>query len=293
MPIVRLCFGCVFLLSSCLFSLQERADFLVFKDPSGLSLLDKYQERLSKKAMAAFVPLCPLRIIDTAVLLSDQITPALKFGFKGEIFFLLKDGKSGFVGDKGATNWKSFKGCPMTGDTVEIVKDKVISFSREFPPAGGKEFLRKGETVVRLFQVRNQYGILKQVPGARYGFSGPMPAGAWLAIKKTEVRVDVSIDAGEYHKIAERLAAANASYRAFFNRFNQITGEARSTPSWSWEKSAGEVRCVLNGPAANGEALKASTQYIARDLENIFIGKPVDVSLTDNRIFVRPRGAGK
>ena len=275
--------------SALLLFAEERADFLVFKDPSGLNILDKYQEPLSKTGKAVLPPYGLLQIIDTAALLGDQITAAVKFSFAGNIYFVMKDGKGGFTGDKGKENRKLLKGCLLLDDTVEILKDKAVAFSQEDPLSGRREFLSKGEAVVRLFQYRNQYGVMLKGAKPRYGFCGPMPAGAWRKIKKAEIKAIASIAQGEFDRIVERLSSANESYRAIFGYFNKQTGDEKSIPAWAWERSTGEVRCVLKGPRFYPEELKGSTQYIVRDLENIFIGKAVAVTAQDDEILISPR----
>ncbi|MFH0920674.1 MAG: hypothetical protein V1913_09950 [Fibrobacterota bacterium] len=268
---------------------SERADFFVVTDPNGLSLFDATKSPLAAADKAHFLPGSPLQVIDAEATLGSELDSALKFSLDGTIYYLAKAGKDAYVGSKSKNNFKAYKNCPLLNDTIRVTRACLTITA----PAVGKVALTQNDILVRIFSAAGQTYVKRTGPSPCYGLC-MLPANAFEPVKTVStVPAQATVTAGELQSIMERLRAANESYRAFFSHFSRLTGQDRSIPAWAWEQQEGRVRCTLKGPRAYAEQLKESTQYIVRDLENIFIGKTVDVLLQGGKITISPRAAGK
>jgi hypothetical protein len=86
-----------------------------------------------------------------------------------------------------------------------------------------------------------------------------------------------------------RIAAANETYRQYFERFNQSTGEAKSAPLWRQAADGAEMRWTLAGPRQYAEQLSGSTRWLVQDLEGILVGTGYTAACENGEIAVRRR----
>lgn len=268
------------------------ADFLILEKPQKCTILDQYQQPVPEAGRGAFVPGTPLQIISADDLLGDQVTHALQGAFDGKTWYLQKDDAGNLsAGADAKEKPRVFKGCEIGLDTVEIVRDNSVAFS-EFTPGSGRVYLKKQETVVRIFRNRDQWYIRRQSGHTvRYGWSAfSSSGGTWRRVVAASAPADTGISDYLQNRIIERFRTANDTYRQYFGHFNTVTGNEKTLPVWKWEPAqAKSIHFFLNAPYRTGSQLDESTRYLVRDIENMLIGKQYDVVCEKGDIVVRPR----
>lgn len=263
---------------------RGRADFLIVANPSNLSLFDQSKQSLSLADKAAFLPGAPFQIIDVSANLGSELDYALKFSYNNTVYYASTDDKGALSGVSKA-DCRLIKNAALLNDTVRISKANRATLAGP----SGKTPLTPDDILVRLFSSNNQAYVKLMGKKSLFGFCA-LPNDAFAPVKSAPVNVTTSVILpNEWNSITERLTNANQTYQAFFGHFNKVTGQEKSVPSWSWQQRDGRVSCRMNGPRLTLEELKESTEYIVRDIENIFIGKNMSVRYQDNEITVEPR----
>jgi hypothetical protein len=268
---------------------QKTADFLVLEQPERFTILNQYQQPLSDKERAALAPGFPLQIINAEETLGDQITRAVQGSFDNRTWFLQKDDSGNLLGGSENNGVRTYKGCTVAYDTVDIVKDNSIRFSEKAASGSGTQFLKKGENIKRIFQYRGQWYVRRAGRAAAFGWSSFSDAPAWRRIKAVAV-ADTGISDFLQQRIIERFRTANNTYRKYFSHFNKITGKEKTIPQWQWDLGqALIIHCYLNAPYRTGSQLEESTRYLVRDLENMLIGKQYEVVCEKGDITLKPK----
>jgi hypothetical protein len=278
----------VLVFSSFSFS-QKTADFLVLEQPARFTILNQYQQPLSARERAALVPGTPLQIINPEETLGDQITRALQGSFDNRTWFLQKDDSGNLLGGSENNGVRTYKGCSLAYDTVDILKDKAVRFSEKIASGSGPQFLKKGESVIRIFQYRDQWYVRRGQGAGSFGWSSFFDPSAWHRAVAAAV-ADTGISNYLQDRIIERFRNANTTYRRYFSHFNTITGREKAVPQWQWDfTQAGTIHFFLNAPYRTGSQLDESTRYLVRDLENMLIGKQYDVACEKGDITLKPK----
>jgi len=269
---------------------QEKADFLLLARPAALSILNQYELKLPAAEKAGLPAGAPFRVIREQGTLGDQATPAREVRWQNRVYFLELD-EAGKLKGEAAAGMQVYKGCPVAGDTIRVEKNGILRLAD--PAAGGSRPgrgapLAKGEILIRQFKHRDQYYVLKPGPRPQYGWVNLAKTAAWTAVKKAApVAVAASIPAAVQNQIIQRLQAANQAYRKFFAYFDQLNQEQKSPPRWTWQAGKDRITCRLNGPS--GPQLAASTPVLARNLENLLIGRPFRVTSAAGEITIEPK----
>jgi hypothetical protein len=282
----------VFLFTVTISFSQNTADFLILSSPRDYTILNQYQQRLTKEDEKLFVPLVPLKIENDEEVLGDQITKALRVGFGGRTWFIQKDESGNLLGDRGKQFRQIFKKCAIINDTVLILADRTISFSKKNPPSGENDYLKKGEYVARLFSYGGQCYIRRSAAKVQYGWGRFGAGSGWKRVEQVVEKQEGMTDA-LVEKITERFKNANKTYAEYFAYFDSLTGQEKTVPVWRCEAKGNEVHCELNAPYKNTGQLDESTRYLVRDVENMLIGKKYDVVNEKGDVIVRPRVAGE
>ncbi|MBN1130076.1 MAG: hypothetical protein JXA71_13880 [Chitinispirillaceae bacterium] len=273
-------------------SAQARADFYLVTDPSVYTIYDQYQQQLPADAQRRFLPGSPFRIIEKDVVLGDQISRALKFGFGREVFYLIREDKDIFAGEKNRSNRKLLTGCEPFGDTVELLTDgtRVVAASGKTIAAG------KGERLQRIFRNQGRYYVLTLDGQEKiFGWSALEPKSSWKIsgnAKTTVMGSDTLIPDDLKKRVVRRIEQANESYKAVFSHFSSHTRDEKTVPRWRFEHTAGTLRCTLAGPYRNTGEIAHSTRYLQRDIETMLLGTGFWLTYEDGT-FLISREAGE
>jgi hypothetical protein len=267
---------------------QSTSDFLIAPRPSVYTILNQYQQAIGAEEQKEFVPYVPFQVVNQDEVLGDQITKALKFTFNNKVYFLQKDDEGHLVGERDKSGHELLKKCTLMDDTMEVLKDKTVPFFGRNMPSGLSAYLKKGESVVRIFKYNDRFYVKRNDKTPVYGW---VPGYVQNALRRCAAMPAASADMSGYvhDRIIERFASANATYRRYFNHFNSLTDRQKALPVWRCETKGNEIRCVLNNPYQTGDQLRESTQYIVRDIENMLLGKPFLVLSEQGSITVRPK----
>ena len=285
-------YSTIILLSSFAVSFsQTTADVLILSRPQDYTIFNQYQQPLSESERSLFVANVPLQIVKENEIMGDQITHALRFVFEGKTWFVERDESGNFAGDKGKQFRQVLKKCLIISDTVQIMAEGAVSFSEKFPP-GAKGWLRKGETVQRLFSYGGFFYVKRPAEKPPYGWSRFGVKTGWKRIEQG-IEKPQELTTLLMEQIMDRFKAANRTYEEYFSHFDKLTGQEKTIPRWRCEAKGDEVHCSLNAPYDGTSQLDESTQYLVRDLENMLIGKQYEVLFDKGGIFIKPRSQGR
>jgi hypothetical protein len=253
-------------------SAQTRADFLVVTNPLVYTIYNQYQQPLSAEEQRRFLPGSPFRIIEKDVVLGDQISRALKFGFGKDVFYLVREDNDLFSGEKNRSNRKLVQGCELLGDTVEL----LTKGTRIAAPSGKMVAAGKGDRLLRVFRSSGRYYVLT-IDGQdkRYGWSALEPKTSWKfggSGKTMSTAGDTLLPAAIKERVVRRIEQANESYREVFSHFNGLTHDEKSIPRWQYTQAPAGMTCTLIGPYRSTGEIANSTRYLKRDIETILLG---------------------
>jgi hypothetical protein len=276
----------LFLIVTALFA-ENSADFMIAALPKAFIVLDHYEQPLSGAKKARLIAYSPFLIINEEGMLGDQITPALQFSLHGQTFFLLRDEEGNFAGDKTGQAHKIYKNCTQLNDTVQVVRDRAVLLSEQYPAAGSRVFLKKRDRLLRVFKYRNSYYVLRTGESPRYGWCSVSARHAWRVLKEKKDTVSVLFSPMLKERILDRVASANTAYEKYFNYFNQKSSNPKTVPEWQCASNDTAISCVLDSKDIAPAMLKESTRYLVSDLENLLIGKPFLVAYKAGEIIIQ------
>ena len=266
---------------------QKHADVLILADPLNYSILNRYEQPLSEREQASFLPYSPLQIKEKETVLGDEITPALTFLFNGSSWYLLKDDQRSFMVHKtGKEGYKILKNCRIIGDTIRITQSEKVKLAAGYPGQRPGRSLEQDEILIRLFKSGNRY-CLKQTAGkGRYGWSTLSNRSAWQRVKARKRQQSKTLDSRILDMLSRRMETADLMYKKYYAAFNNINRSDKTAPSWKFRNIENGIRYTLSGSTSSGRQLEKSTQYLVRDLENILIGKPFSVNHAEGEITI-------
>jgi hypothetical protein len=275
------------LLAAAVISPAEVADFVLLESPQSFTLYNEFEQPITASEKAGFLPFSPMQIIRHDARLGDQITQAMQCTYRQKTYYLIKDEQGAVIGDKGRL--QLLKGCTLAGDTMEIMKNGASAFFEKSPLSpSSRTTLSKGTRLIVLFRYKNSHYSLQTTPVERFGWVMAGPRDAWKRVKQT-APPDAAVTEDLCARLSERVKAANARYKVFFDRFNASTGRQKSVPEWSEIKNGMECSWSLSEPFGHTGELDASTAYLVEDLRDILIGKPFSVRYENGRIALSPK----
>jgi len=265
---------------------EEYADFLITGNLGDCSILNKYEQPVTDAEKAQFTPFSPLQVVDRYDTLGDGISVALKFLFMKKVFFFpLDEAGNPLCGTKKPVV-QTFSKCQLAGDTIRIVRDNAVFLSEKYPPAGRGLPLKKNDMVYRVFRYNAYYYVLT---GARYGWCQAPDGSAWKKDEAPRKKEDPRVKADLLSRIAAKVEAVNETYVEYFDFFNSVTQQEKSTPRWVINLEEDRMHCFLATPYKNSDQLQESTRYLVKEIENMLLGKPFVVSGENGEIYVKPK----
>ncbi|MGD9900123.1 MAG: hypothetical protein AB7T22_13450, partial [Calditrichaceae bacterium] len=262
-----------------------KADFFVCENPRALIIKNRFQQNLSESELNSLSPFAPWRIIQENSLLSDQFTEAMKVSFKNQIYYILKNETGGIIytGDVGKAD--IYRNCLMVQDTIEITRDRLISFSNQYSGDGFNRYLSGGERISRLFKYRSAY--FSEVITARpeFGWIRLPGESGWRPFSNPQSVSNSIIPEPLRERIVAKFAQVNTTYNDYFTYFNKKRNRDKAIPRWVVVISNENISAELN-PAEYTAPLSVSTKYLLNDLENILLGTGFGVSFDGGKVEV-------
>lgn len=258
-------------------STAEQFDFFIIDNPSGLSILNQYEQPLTDAEKRELPARFPLQITDSKSILGDQITEAIRCLNNGNTFFLLRNDNGNFKGSN-KLSYNRISGCTPLGDTVTLTEDVFIT-----PTLTSSHGIKlvKGSTVLRVFQ-KSPYVFLFSIGQNRqYGWCSRL--NIYKKTEKSQVKTAEFNTTDVLPAVKKRLEAANTSYRNIFSFFNDLTKQEKNIPFWEvTDNGKDSFKCTLRGSRQTIAQMESSTKYVVQDIEQMLLGKPFRVNFTDN-----------
>jgi hypothetical protein len=268
------------------------SDIALLESPQSFTIFNEFEQPLSEPEKSGLPPFCPFTVVQADMRLGDQITRAMQCRYRQKNYYLLKDEKGALIGDK--TKLHLLKGCAATEDTVEIVKGGVIAITGKSPLSAVSRFtLSKGARIITVFRYASSYYARQTATDEGYCWVPASARDSWKRIKQAVATIDTSINEALAAQLARRIAAANDSYRKFFDRLSAAAGQGKTVPKWTEEAGGAGRSWRLSEPYSHTGELDASTGYIIKGMQEILIGKPFLVRYEKGLISVVRTGAGR
>jgi hypothetical protein len=268
---------------------QQKADYFIIADPADYNIANQYQQTMSAAEKRDRLADAPLRVENPDRMSGDQISHVAECVYNGEHYFLLKDDDGKFIGET-KDGRRVFKNCAVVEDTVVIRTGgaiKIVSSS------GKVRVPDRGAEIIRFFKSGTRYYVRAAGEKNVFGWSTMLPESAWRKTVKAAVEkpsgADTTLPEMYRKRVEEKIAAANGSYKAFFDHFNARTGDQKAAPFWRCETSGGGMRCEISGQWKKGDRLSESTEALAQELENVLLGSDFGVRYSDGVMEIRKR----
>jgi hypothetical protein len=283
----RLFLTCLIGFVFCSIVSAKSADFIVLLSPQALTIFNQYEQPLSATEKSQLSPSVPIQIIQNDVRLGDQITRAMQCAFEQKTVYVLKDEQGEIINGKG--NIQILKACMLIEDTVEIVRDGAVLFSRQFPISPSSSALKKSEALVVFFRFGNSFAVRldRDRPAERYGWCPASSQSAWRKNKTVSV-VDTVIAPLVRDELNARIEKANELYKKFFDEFNRASGLQKSVPAWRTVNGAG-LGWTLNAPYDHTGELNESTVRLVEEMRDVLIGKPFSAVYENGELTVKSK----
>ncbi|OGS35597.1 MAG: hypothetical protein A2293_01755 [Elusimicrobia bacterium RIFOXYB2_FULL_49_7] len=270
----------------CTINLLFADDYLILRRPVAAYLFDTYESALSAAEKKALPKNLPLKRIETDGTLGDQITRVDKFSYQGQTWSVLKE-NTGYSGLTEKQDYLFIKNVKTLNDTV--IWDEAAPLSITEPVENGKSIanVTQGETLIRYFKQGNKIYISYFKDLIRFGYTEATHLCQLTPIEKKAGVGPVLFSNDILTLLDNRLQKANDTYARLFAQFNQITGQDKSAPIWQRSQEGGGLHCELKG--IRGNRFEESNRYLLRDIEGLFLGKPVRITAADHLIQIMPR----
>ncbi len=278
-------------LSLVIASRANTADIIILESPGSFTIHNQFEQPISASEREAFLPFSPLQVVRGDARLGDQITRAMQCQFNQKTFFLLKDEKGAIIGNSGRL--RLLKACTLVGDTVETVRGSAVPFSdKSFSFGPNRGMLPKGARLILLFKSVTAYYARQTAPEERYGWVPVAARDAWKRVAQTAPIVDTAFAEDLRISLGRRIEAANAAYKAFFDRFNASTNQQKSIPRWSGTGKGAQCSWSLSEPYDRTGELDGSTAVLLTEMRDLLLGKPYALRYEKGRISLAPKKAG-
>jgi hypothetical protein len=264
---------------------QPKQDFLVVLRPSAFSMLNSDELPLQG---VAFPDGAPFLIIEQNGTLGDQVTPAARVSYLNHQYFLLKNADSTFVRARENRDFRLFKSCTAFMDTLENAGTAKILLFREYPEKGESFAVPKGAQLIRAFQYRDHYYLIRPSRPAQAGWIARSKAKG-LSSPERSAAPDTALSVELKGKIISRVESANRAYREYFDYFNRMAGADKGAPFWRRAEQGGRLRFTFSG---RPELFEGSTQALVRDLEGMLLGRAFEISASPGAITILPKSGG-
>jgi hypothetical protein len=272
------------------------ADYIIIGEPSAHSLLNRYEQPLSKEEYRILGKNVPFRITDPDGTLGDQITPAVKAEVSGIVYFMQPAENK--LSGKSSGYYRRFSGCTPIGDTVEILPGNSVSVDDRYPSGGKSAALKAGARLERVFSVQNLFYVRISDSPETYGWCAGS-SNVWRRVKSgTQAKMVRSETADTLSsEIASRAEAlidsANAGYIVFFEHFNKLTGQDKAIPHWAKDLSGSGIKWILNEPYRSNAQLDASSAELEQQLHQMLAARMFKASYSRGTMLIEKNQSGR
>ncbi len=261
-----------------------QSDFLIITNPQELSILNQYEQPLSDTEKHFLLQFMPFLIVNQKEVLGDQITEAVKCNNLGNIYYLIKNDKGGFLSSNTVTFQKITR-ATVLNDTVEAARDFVLS--QKFPSKGIETSIKKGDLFIRIFQNGVNAYLFRIGKPSLYGWCNN--PDFLKQITKDEQLGKTADYSDIVPRIQKHFNNINDYYKSYFSFFNTLTNQQKGIPVWEMTSDNGTYKCTLKCSQSTLDQLEESTHYIFQDIKQLLLGKPFSVSCTKNQILILKR----
>ena len=266
------------------------ADFFVAENPTELSILNRYLQKISRQEERLFQPFVPMEVVDYNATLSDNFTRCMTVRIGESSFFLLRDDDNALTNDDQAGYIGAFRNCSIVDDTIRVLLDDAHSISPRFS-ASDEIKVVKGELVKRLF--RKDRSDFVQILGRTgvYGwayFSARREHKSWEKFVRQLANGQDAIPERVRTRVQTRIREINQILQDLFAQLNTESVVERPVPQWQIDITETLIVCTINEPDY-AERFSGSMQYIVNDLDNVVRGTEFAVRYSDGLIEIKKK----
>jgi hypothetical protein len=260
-------------------------EYIIVGSPESYSILNQYEQPLSQTEIDNIGGYCPFRIINADGMLGDQITPAIKTELNSRSYYIQKDGKW----ENGSGYLRKYRDCRTLNDTVQIMKALSVEIASANRNNLIKEKILPGQKLKRIFYSGGRYYV-RILFNTGYHAWVSSDSDSWRIIKNKQFEASAesrdSIDGILVKRVESVIDSANAAYTAFFDHFNQLTGQEKTIPFWTKQKSGKFQQWILNEPYRQNGQLDQSSYQLAQQLSRMLVGRRCSAQYENGSITV-------
>jgi hypothetical protein len=265
-----------------------KADFVIIKNLSALTILNRFQQRLTRNDTYQFGSYAPFKVLKLDETLGDELTHAHRVSFRGKTYFLVLNEEGTPAGLPETDKFKVLKNCQVQGDTIWIRQPDKLVVRQGSPGSGTKKYPAKGTLLLRQFKYRGTWYLSSLEKKPLSGWSSLSPSSAWEKVVARRTVKKAVLNLQLQQRIREQFKKVNTAYQQYFDHFNRQTGENRAAPRWKCTGSSLGFTCTFIGSVQDLKDLEKSTRILMDGLQNMLLGKPFQVSLRNKNILIKP-----
>jgi len=262
---------------------QSNKNFLIVENPFELKILNKYEQNFSPSDSSYFSPFCPIEIVETDTLLSDDYTPAFIGKIENHFFYFIKPEKNLPFNKLFDSYSHYYKNAQSLKDTIQILQDNKIVFYNA-KNKNQNERLALDTKLVRIFKKGSRTYVKNLNKPIKYGWCDLNNSKAWInyQIPKKE-RVE---DIAEIESIIKKkLSNTNDIIQKLFNHFNKLNRVNVQVPYWTYLNNENEFVCtMLNNK--NNHDFTESTNTLINELQFALSHTTYSVLWQSNEILI-------
>lgn len=210
----------------------SKSDFIIVKNPSSLTIYNKYQQNLAWNQVEKFNQFIPLRIIEPFGTFSDGLRSYIKVEYNADEYFLLAEKENKPVLYPEDEKIFLLKNKTIVRDTIDIVINNKLLF--RFPDTQQKIYLNEGDRLFRVFKDVSEYYVYS-ISLQKYGwvrFPKELEGKVWEKHSRGVITVSVG-----YIEIINRVRAKTEEYNkvilSLFRHLNEKTDRNLAMPYWA------------------------------------------------------------
>ncbi len=260
----------IFIFVSVANSRADYTSFLIVEHPAQLTIFNNYEQFLEKKEKLP--PFTPFQILDEEAYLSDNITPVIKAGWRGQVLLILKDQDGNAAGIENSGFNEMLRKCVLTGDTLVLQENKNVTVyqTRELLNEGSQQ-LRFAERIIRLFNNGRLFYIQRSRPQAGYGWIKRSDAALLNKAVQLTGGTENYLSEDTKSRVISLIESVNESYAKYFKFLNNLENRNLQAPLWQKADTDSLLIFTLSEKEIYG-SLKSSTAELLSSLNLVLSG---------------------
>ncbi len=258
----------------------QKLNYMIINQPQSVTLLNKYEQRLSPSELNDFPEYLPAEVIDANVTLSDDYTQAIKVRYKDQILYVP-------VQSSQLSNFQMYDNVSQILDTVYVFESGKMALQSPDREKSDKLLIPRNTQVIRIFKYRSDHYVF--IPGQvnRYGWMRFPNNKFWGKREDVPQRQDSTTDEIVFGKIVAKTEQVNLVFENLFEVLNDQTGSSQITPQWQIKQEDGSLQLDFVPDKYASDFSESNARFI-QEIEYLLLGSKYRLQTSDilNRYII-------